>query len=125
MAGNYDREIRKAMGLVDAPDVEQPVLAGEPLQTESPGIPSQAIQDEYAVRPTVDWDEILRKATAPNGFTSGMNPSTMVEDRRNESTLDSFSHHLHDLPSNLGIGWERFKNGIDIIVNGNKPNRGG
>ena len=54
-----------------------------------------------------------------------LRPSAMVDDRRNEPMLDSVSHHLHDLPGNLGIGWERFKNGIDIIVNGNKPNRGG
>ena len=99
MAGNYDREIRKAMGIEDEPDALPPTMFNEPMQTESAGIPSQAIQDEYAARPTVDWDEILRQATAPNGFTSGMRPSALMEDRRNESwtaeALREVSRVLH------------------------------
>jgi hypothetical protein len=84
------------------------------------------------LNPQPDPSTGLPYASDPQAWTEGddmarigrfLRPSTMVDDRRNEPMLDSVSHHLHDLPGNLGIGWERFKNGIDIIVNGNKPNR--
>jgi hypothetical protein len=82
-----------ARGLLDDALLEAAV--SQPLETESPGIPSRAQYDRLATRSDADYADVIRRALLEGGLLANARPSDHVIDRRGESEWNNIRRRFN------------------------------